>query len=534
MKNIISNKIMKSIFTICFGLITFIANAQPPSFGCDTCAYNIMRTRGMDSARSFDVPIIPVGSYYPECPPLVSKKKNVAFIHGLGGTNGSWVKQVDFTAADTGYNTASFAVDYGGYEFSFPSVSRKLQNELHSKLSSGINSSFPNRCKNEDYVIAHSQGGIAARFLDYKWDVDSSGTYGLRNFYGAVTFSTPHAGADIAFSINQHADYVQRVISAIILNDANNEIYKSSIKLSTFVGNSLVVRLGYLDTFIKKNLVPLGLASQHTGTLLEMTPNGTTMNTINNHNSQLHRVAFYATEDAPESWRVMDNFINKEAADYPLWGAQPDTDFLTTAENVRLENIAANIKLENDIKGLRKQLNVPLWGLIKALAGANKKIRVMEEVHTKRQTTVDFLNNANTQWRYLIGAYHKDSFTTKTNTTFTLTWQEKYGVLGKWYNQSRTFSTSIEAHNYYSAVQVYRKRNDTYNANLITTTTRTFFPSDGVVLEKSQKAYPGVKISDTDFMPHNNHMQVRNSSQTKRVLEFLYDGGKYDDFFKLK
>jgi len=69
---------------------------------------------------------------------------------------------------------------------------------------------------------------------------------------------------------------------------------------------------------------------------------------------------------------------------------------------------------------------------------------------------------------------------------------------------------------------------------IVTYKTRTFFPSDGVVLEKSQKAYPGVKISDTYHMKHNNHMQVRNSSETEQCLRRLYDGGWYDGFFKLK
>jgi hypothetical protein len=58
--------------------------------------------------------------------------------------------------------------------------------------------------------------------------------------------------------------------------------------------------------------------------------------------------------------------------------------------------------------------------------------------------------------------------------------------------------------------------------------------NDGVVLVKSQKAFPGVKESDTDIMRHNNHFQVRNSSETERVLEHLYNGDKYDDFFKLE
>ena len=51
---------------------------------------------------------------------------------------------------------------------------------------------------------------------------------------------------------------------------------------------------------------------------------------------------------------------------------------------------------------------------------------------------------------------------------------------------------------------------------------------------QSQKAFPGVKESDTDFMPHNNHFQVRNSEETERVLKDLFDGVNYDQYFKLK
>jgi len=73
-----------------------------------------------------------------------------------------------------------------------------------------------------------------------------------------------------------------------------------------------------------------------------------------------------------------------------------------------------------------------------------------------------------------------------------------------------------------------------------TSTSRSFFPKDAcpvkygrVVLVKSQKAFPGVKESDTDIMRHNNHFQVRNSSETRRALENLYEEKLYDQFFRL-
>jgi hypothetical protein len=70
--------------------------------------------------------------------------------------------------------------------------------------------------------------------------------------------------------------------------------------------------------------------------------------------------------------------------------------------------------------------------------------------------------------------------------------------------------------------------------------TSPFFPSDpcpvqneSVVLAKSQKAFPGVKENETDRMEHNNHFEMRNSSETERVLKKLYLGD-YNDFFKLE
>ena len=57
----------------------------------------------------------------------------------------------------------------------------------------------------------------------------------------------------------------------------------------------------------------------------------------------------------------------------------------------------------------------------------------------------------------------------------------------------------------------------------------SFYPNDGVVLVKSQKAFPGVG-GRIDKMEKNNHFQERNSPQTEEVLEKLYKG-KYDGYF---
>jgi hypothetical protein len=47
-----------------------------------------------------------------------------------------------------------------------------------------------------------------------------------------------------------------------------------------------------------------------------------------------------------------------------------------------------------------------------------------------------------------------------------------------------------------------------------------FFPSDGVVLVKSQLAFPGVG-NRIDKMEGDNHFQMRNFEETRRVMENL-------------
>ena len=61
---------------------------------------------------------------------------------------------------------------------------------------------------------------------------------------------------------------------------------------------------------------------------------------------------------------------------------------------------------------------------------------------------------------------------------------------------------------------------------------QSFFPSDGVVLERSQRAYPGVG-NRQDKMEGDNHFQERNSPEAERVMKRLFLGGVdgYDSYF---
>lgn len=475
----------------------------------------------------------PFFEMYAPCTNRQTNLRGVGFIHGLGGSIAAWDKQISFT--DSAYQTASFGVDYGSanYEVSFRSVGQRLKNELSNGFTN-IDESYnlihsSPRCHNDDYVIAHSQGGIAARYLDWQWNRNFQGSFGARNFYGLVTFGTPHAGAHVGLTRNEHYSFVGDVVSTIFLHEVDEEIYNYTSKFpGTFISSGLYDLKGRLDSLIKNELAPLMLSSVHTPTLEEMIPGSPLMTNLNNHWGSLHRVAFFGIEDSPECWRVMDQVVNKGAEEYPLWGAQPDDEFKNQMEDVRGIH---ELKIEENNKFInhkRSWRNATLWAGAPFLNGQIVRKRVQNE---KRQKSIDFLNNANTEWRYLIGSYHRDSFEIITQTSYDVKLVLNFPTVN---GRAQNPITLHFEFNTLSDAQAFAQKVDgTVSTKVQTQKVLKFYPSDGVVLAHSQKAYPGIKEADIDFMLHNNHFQERNSSETRRVMRALYEGVKYDKYFQL-
>src|SRR5690606_18099219 len=143
---------------------------------------------------------------------------------------------------------------------------------------------------------------------DWRWNTPGAGggAFGNRKYYGLVTFGTPHAGADVALTKEEHYAYVADVISTIIMKPIDDVTYDfTGTFAGTFLAGGIYNLRERLDTLIKNELAPLMLASLHRPTLDSMAPGTPMMNTLNNHWGSMHRVAFYGIEDAPECWRVM-------------------------------------------------------------------------------------------------------------------------------------------------------------------------------------------------------------------------------------
>ncbi len=508
--------------------------AQPPVLGCEPGPYTWQIKAPQITNKS--IPIYSNTSdinYFNKCNVNEQWAKNISFLHGLAGASSSWEKPRMWTVNNYTPH-AAISPQYKGHEQHFYIAAEKFKSDMNGLLESGANEFAPDRCKKEDYVIAHSQGGIVARYLDYQWSLCENGfgckpSLGNRNFYGVVTFATPNAGAHIGLSKHEHYDMVNKIVNTIVLKPLNEGVYNIIEKwyVSKDLSDKINLARANLDTFLKKNMAPALLAGLHSPTLDSMVPNTPIINNLTTYPSRLRRAAFYGVEEAPEVWRIMDMVMNDEPSDVPLFTANTDEKFKETVERIRLENIDS-IKCNED--EIRKKKNT-LPGSIANYLIYNKSIKKLELENKSRQETVDFLNNANAQWRYLIGSYHRDSFDVITVTKYIVSYHH-LGFPGNIIKHE--FSNEIDAYNFSQELSNSNQYwNVTTNTTSHTSTTRSFFPSDGVVLVKSQKAFPGVKESDTDIMEGNNHFQVRNSSETRRVLLRLYEEERYDQFFRL-
>lgn len=513
----------KYILAFIFTILIFQGYSQTRKI-CDTCTYTHELFKPpvyTDTVK----PYYPISySEYGPCGSESEKRKNITFVHGLGGSAASWDKAKTWT--DDNYKTAVMIANYNGagWESSFHSVALKLNDDIGGGLKSGINQRYPDRCPDDDFVIAHSQGGIASRYLDRQWDLNPNGTFGNRKFRGIVTFGTPHGGSDIALTRNEHAAYIRKVASAIYLESTYNYrgIFK---KIDNLIDST--------EVFIEKSLVPFMLAGEHTNTLDQMAPGSSTMNELNSHNSRVHKVAFYGIENEPECWRTMDNFAGNPVEKFDLFSAVNDEEFMKKAESVRFLHQLAIEENNAELKTLKTLATLPFGQIISFVFELDylQKLKRYTIENEKRHEAIEFLNNANTEWRYLIGSYHRDSITTDTIKEYLIKWEEKYGLMSKWYSQKRVFYEELQAFTYFNQIDknVYKVKNKTISTNIKIVKQQTFFPSDGIVLVKSQIAFPGVK-DRIDEMKENNHLQMRNSPETKRVMENLFIGF-YDKYF---
>lgn len=466
----------------------------------------------------------------------------VYFLHGLGGKVDSW-KQAYLAYADSFvFESYLPAYNYDGItnQQRFLNSSKETHDAIVAKKDI-----FENGYTyyNLPYVIAHSQGGLISRDLDWKYNGKNStdpGKWRQRTFYGLVTVGTPHSGAKIAISQSDLTklglDLGSRLTKAQVAKSLSQ--YQLPYPITRFISKPKLITnaLRLIDT-LRINLEPSINAFVSKGQADPITrqyaPNATYLvDTLNQFvNPCLSKALFYGLEQQDMIWRIA-TFMLKNAQEYPQFGANNDDTLHVNMEKIRVRLIAeeAQAKYNSNI----------------ALSKYRSCIRKSKYKYYRNGILLPLLcrtnfNEAVAQNKAAYTYNDAHQYLAKANMLF----QEILGAVGEdVYNDSLTHWTGKISGMYLSIPAI------DMNSTLFRLTawkphyTRYYlnYRSDATVLEHSQKAFPGClpahkhEMVDWNGIGNINHMQERNSEATGRALWMIYtaDDNEIPEFFKLE
>lgn len=140
-------------------------------------------------------------SLRPQGPPRQGEQADVVklyWLHGLGGNATAWEKAADATDHGAAGFPARKSWSTKPYYTLSASTLSSAAHELKGKAEFDVTGQ-PMEDIKDNYMIAHSQGGLVGRYLDHQFHLTEG--HIPRPFFGLVTFGSPHQGAYIVNSL---------------------------------------------------------------------------------------------------------------------------------------------------------------------------------------------------------------------------------------------------------------------------------------------------------------------------------------------
>ncbi len=446
----------------------------------------------------------------------------IYWVHGLGGSESSWVMAASATQTGVIKNGVTIfpprkaenitQIKYDESVSSFPVAEFSLHEIIHGKRQ-GISQAT----RLGDFIIAHSQGGLVSRYLDKDLNTTNTGNY-YRDFGGLVTFGTPHGGAAI---INSAQNNVNPPI-AKFFEDACNAMTIGPIDEG--LGNKWYVKLFKLnklaDEFRQTMCENVGVfgntfARLYTGNLgVEYKTNASAILSLKTYTTPTPSVCFYGIKPKEGlAFDILYSYTIQEANNYPHFEAQKSTlDAKTEANNTM-----------NDYKTKADQVHMfrdwkivyfPLPGIVyfwnyKAL------------YYNQYMQGVNFIKNADERWQDIIGArivsyttvyetecVNPNDLIANDATSNSPYLRNKYKIA-----DDNTNSETPENPCVFPEVPVYITR-------LVKNV--TYKESDGIVLAESASAFTGAAFKRRLY--DSNHEQMKNDENTRKALTDVYNG----------
>lgn len=453
----------------------------------------------------------PSGPLHAPSSNTTTNTKLIYWIHGLAGNAQSWNRVQTSTEDQTGNpvngyptrKTEGLCVDYSGHEnLRIFALGGYVNNNLIETWRVAV----PRRDTlpvHSNFVIAHSQGGIVARAMRYQ-NLYNHGLYPVQ-FGALASFNSPHGGAEIIVQTHPSSGEVQKWINrgceAFTAAEVQ-QLVESKWWVDFLISPGVIRNFSSkvcdgLDGLILPILVdairkPVATDYAVGAPNLEILNQAAVIDTIK-------KVAIAGIEEDPVLWRMLhsmtftkDTSLSGHILFNDPFGLDNDDELPRTITNLvslyRFKERFWNTRS----KGIYRYI---YWN-------AREKETIYREAR-------QWLEGSNIWWKRFIGA-REDSAYVDGYWCICLDSPQPFHV--NTINDCR--GNSILPCN---AIPNYKWHT-------------TEVPSDGVVTLSSQHDYPGATRLT---MQNTNHMQARNSKETMRILNNLFDG-KHGHKFKLK
>ncbi|MGB1216904.1 MAG: hypothetical protein ACPG5P_03465, partial [Saprospiraceae bacterium] len=272
--------------------------------------------------------------------PRTEGDRVVFWVHGLGGngegnatsTNPAAWKKAGIWSR-TNYELQDVHPTYSGSQFYLDDAAHELETKMIAQdvVSDNAEANYA-----ENYIIAHSQGGIVTRQLDMMYN-QTNPTLNLpndRRFGGMVSFGSPHQGARVINNKDMFAQFTGEACEALAVGLVAEQI-ETNFWLDLFldgfdIANSVTGEAcGFLENF----LVPTLFSDFDLEITEEYGVGAPQITTLNNHNATMPRVAFYGEEDEPVIWKILSSLVVEKPNSFDF-GTATDTELTEEANSL--------------------------------------------------------------------------------------------------------------------------------------------------------------------------------------------------------
>lgn len=453
---------------------------------------------------------------------VAGEERVIHWVHGLAGSSDSWKPVGPISTAQNlnnsipNYSARKIWSEYPSYsEVSMASA----VNDLHAHLETSNQDTTHYQNKSDNFIIAHSQGGLVSRGVDYAEDTDPLWN---REFGGLVTFGSPHLGAQILNNgLNPNVGnpmlggkgWISDFSEEACISLAEGPVVAASNGTSWF--QTFIVQLFSIDDklidksqdgcrFFGQKLVPVFMADLQPSITEDYKVGSSFVNHLSSFSNSQPKIAFYGVEEEPVFWRVTNNLIQAPEKFGPFQ-ANDDSSYFDY-KKIRNHYYTEYID-KRHLHSFHKRI-CDNWGWLGFGNTAQcSKARAFKKMYRGYERGLNFIDKANDKWKVIIGAIEYHSYV------------QGYRCICM---DGTSFNTASP-----SDCENFQPQGEDCVSYPNVVTIGTNKDNDGVVLAESAMAMPGT-ISFGDgrtLMKKTNHFQMRNNKETKRVLNALFNGG---------